>query len=210
METSMPDEQTPTPHLEKLFREVAEDEFWAIRGKTINGYADLEQSLCQLFAFLGGIERDIVGIIFFKITSHQRNSILDRLFKKKFGDQYSLFRNSLTAQLKPIDIARNEIVHWNTEVQIGSATNFEVVLRPPNFWDMNENTPQKTKSDLIDFIEKCSFYSRLCNMFYMTMDTSLPMPEADKKRWLEIFAQRITYPPPPTHPLFAEAGNTPS
>ena len=30
----MPDEQTPTPHLEKLFREVAEDEFWAIRGKT--------------------------------------------------------------------------------------------------------------------------------------------------------------------------------
>jgi hypothetical protein len=47
------DEQTPTPHLEKLFREVAEDEFWAIRGKTINGYADLEQSLCQLFAFLG-------------------------------------------------------------------------------------------------------------------------------------------------------------
>jgi hypothetical protein len=53
----MPDEQTPTPHLEKLFREVAEDEFWAIRGKTINGCADLEQSLCQLFAFLGGIER---------------------------------------------------------------------------------------------------------------------------------------------------------
>ena len=27
MEASMPDEQTPTPHLEKLFREVAEDEF---------------------------------------------------------------------------------------------------------------------------------------------------------------------------------------
>jgi hypothetical protein len=139
----MPDEQTPTPHLEKLFREVAEDEFWAIRGKAINGYADLEQSLCQLFAFLGGIERDIVGIIFFKITSYQRNSILDRLFKKKFGDQYSLFRNSLTAQLKPIDIARNEIVHWHTEVQIRSATEFEVVLRPPNFWDMNEDTSQK-------------------------------------------------------------------
>jgi hypothetical protein len=53
METSMPDEQTPTPHLEKLFREVAEDEFWAIRGKTINGYADLEQSLCQLFCIFG-------------------------------------------------------------------------------------------------------------------------------------------------------------
>ena len=163
-----------------------------------------------IICILGGIERDIVGIVFFEITSHQRNFILGRLFKKKFGDQYSLFRNSLTAQLKPIDIVRNEIVHWNTEVQIGSATNFEVVLRPPNFWDMNENTPQKTKSDLIDFIEKCSFYSRLCNMFYMTMDTSLPMPEADKKRWLEIFAQRITYPPPPTHPLIAEAGNTPS
>ena len=125
----MPDEQTPTPHLEKLFREVAEDEFWAIRG-------------CQLFAFLGGIEPAIAGIIFFRITSHQRNFILDRLFKKKFGGRYGRFRNS-PAQLKPIDIARNEIVHWNTEVQIRSATDFEVVLRPPNFWDMNENTPQK-------------------------------------------------------------------
>jgi hypothetical protein len=91
MEASMPDEQTPTPHLEKLFREVAEDEFWAIRGKTINGYADLEQSLCQLFAFLGSIEPVSAGIIFFRITSHQRNSILDRLFKKKFGDQYAFF-----------------------------------------------------------------------------------------------------------------------
>jgi hypothetical protein len=75
---------------------------------------------------------------------------------------------------------------------------------------MNEDTPQKTKSDLIEFIEKCSFYSRLCNIFYMTMDTSLPMPEGDKKRWLEIFAQRIIYPPPPTHPLIAETGNAPS
>src|SRR4029077_20692494 len=149
MEASMPDEQTPTPHLEKLFREVAEDEFWAIRGKTINGYADVEQSLCQLFAFLGGIEAAIAGIIFFRITSHQRNSMLNRLFRKKFGDQYSLFRNSLTEQLKPIDIARNEIVHWNTEVQIISPTDFEVVLRSPNFWDMSEDAPQNTKSDLI-------------------------------------------------------------
>jgi hypothetical protein len=117
-----------------------------------------------IVCILGGIEPVIAGIIFFRITSHQRNSILDRLFKKKFGDQYSLFRNSLTEQLKPIGIARNEIVHWNTEVQIRSATDFEVVLRSPNFWDMNEDTPQKTKSDLIEFIEKCSFYSRLCNI----------------------------------------------
>jgi hypothetical protein len=160
--------------------------------------------------FLVVLNRLSRELSFFRITSHPRNSILDRLFNRKFGDQYSLFRNSLTEQLKPIDIARNEIVHWNTEVLIGSATDFEVVLRPPNFWDMNEDTPQKTKSDLIKFIEKCSFYSRLCNIFYMTMDTSLPMPEGDKKRWLEIFAQRIIYPPPPTHPLIAETGNAPS
>jgi hypothetical protein len=36
------------------------------------------------------------------------------------------------------------------------------------------------------------------------------MPEGNKKRWLEIFAQRIIYPPPPTHPLIAETGNAPS
>jgi hypothetical protein len=44
-----------------------------------------------LFAFLGSIEPVSAGIIFFRITSHQRNSILDRLFKKKFGDQYTFF-----------------------------------------------------------------------------------------------------------------------
>ena len=59
-------------------------------------------------------------------------------------------------------------------------------------------TLRKNQIYLIEFVEKCSFYSRLCNIFYMTMDTSVPMPEGNKKRWLEIFAQRIIYPPPPT------------
>jgi hypothetical protein len=71
-------------------------------------------------------------------------------------------------------------------------------------------TLRKNQIYLIEFVEKCSFYSRLCNIFYMTMDTSLPMPEGNKKRWLEIFAQRTIYPPPPTHPLIAETGNAPS
>jgi hypothetical protein len=103
------------------------DKLWAARAKAIQEYASLEQSLCSLFAYLGGIQQDIAGIIFFKITSAQaRNSILERLFKKKFGDQFNLFRSSLIRRLTSIDNERNAIVHWNTAKEVRSAADFEV------------------------------------------------------------------------------------
>jgi hypothetical protein len=66
---------------------------------------------------------------------------------------------------------------------------------------MDENTPQKSVADLNAFIEKTSFYSRLCNMFFATMAFDIPEGYFNKQMWLDIFAQPIVYPPPLNHPL---------
>jgi hypothetical protein len=39
---------------EEINKKTAEDEFWAIRGKAIQAYAQLEQSLRNLFCLLSG------------------------------------------------------------------------------------------------------------------------------------------------------------
>ena len=63
---------------------------------------------------------DVAQIIFVKITSaDSRNKILAKLFKKKFGIDFNLFRNSLFDQLRSMDIERNEIVHWNVINAVG-------------------------------------------------------------------------------------------
>jgi hypothetical protein len=190
-------------------RKSAEDDFWAIRGKAIQAYANLEQSLAQLFAGLSDMKIDVAQIIFFKITSaDSRNKILEKLFKKKFGDDLNLFCNSLFDQLRPMDIERNEIVHWNVINQVGLDETGMIslpVLMPPAFWSADSNTRIKHKIDLLVFTARCSFYSRLINMFNLTtglIPTVVSITDDMKRPWLDIFSQPIVYPPPATHPLF--------
>jgi hypothetical protein len=72
------------------------DEFWSVRGKAIQSYANLEQALLTLFASLSGLKHDAAAIIMFKITSvDARSSILEKLFRRRFGSKFNLFRNSL-------------------------------------------------------------------------------------------------------------------
>jgi hypothetical protein len=115
----------------------AQDAFWATRGHAIQAYAQLEQSLFRLFAHLTGLDHQPAGTIFFKITSSAaRNAIIEKLFKQKLRDEFNLFRNSLITQIRPIDIQRNEIVHWNATNIIfppGSTPQFTVALAPPTY-----------------------------------------------------------------------------
>jgi len=193
--------------LGEVLRKGAEDRFWAIRGHAVQAYASLEQSLCRLFGQLADTPIDAASIIFFRIVSTQaRNAILEKLFRRKHGDEYNLFRNSLLKDLRPIDKERNEIIHWNVNNRIstdasGEVTT-EVLMHPPTFpyGIVVFDPPTKRTQDIESFIEKCSFYSRLCNMFFMTMSGS-PIPEADKDSWLRIFREPVVYPPPTDHPL---------
>ena len=196
----------PIIDLGDVARKASEDQFWALRGHAIQAYASLEQSLCRLLAYLGAMSGEVAALIFFRITSTQaRNTILEKLFRYKFGDKFNLFRNSLISQLRPIDTERNEIVHWNTVNNVGvgegGLSTISVTLRPPAFIYNINNSPEKTVDDLIEFMQKCSFYERLLNMFIPTTDDSYDMPGFDKIPWLSIFSQPIVYPPLAGHPL---------
>src|SRR5258708_2236288 len=122
--------------LEKAGAIADRDAIWDARGKAIQAYATLEQSLCLLFAHLGNLSQDVAPLIFFKITSQDvRNKIIEKLMKLKYGDKYNLFSNSLFAQLRPIDIQRNCIVHWHALQTVGAndagETTCVVSLKPP-------------------------------------------------------------------------------
>ncbi|MHB8150417.1 MAG: hypothetical protein ACYDIB_09670 [Desulfobulbia bacterium] len=180
--------------------EVSRD-FLVARAVAIARYAMLEYSLAQLFAHLMGVEPDVAGVIFFRINnSRARNSAIERFLKKKHGNAYNIFWNSLEKQLRILDGKRNNVVHWATSTTISVDTNpqstVKLELIPPNFWDRTESTPAISTEDLYDFILQCDFISRLVNIFWWRLSGL-----GDVSAGLDIFQQPVAYPPPDTHPL---------
>ncbi len=194
----------------KVIALAERDEFWGTRGKAIQAYANLEQSLALLFAFLSGTSIQTASIILFRISnSDSRNKIIEKLFRQKFENRFNLFRNTLFDQLRPIDRERNEIVHWNAVCKMGLNDNAEetaeVFLTPPaSLVSMTKETPKKDIRSIREFSKKCGFYSALINMFRWIEGetTEPPIPDDAKLAWRNIFAQPIVYPPPTDHPLF--------
>src|SRR5277367_5034805 len=92
---------------EGLRKGEEEVEYWVLRAKAIQTYANLEQGLCMVFSYVGDIPNESAGIVFFKISSSQaRNAILDKLQRKKFWGKYNIFWNSLLEQLRPISASQ--------------------------------------------------------------------------------------------------------
>jgi hypothetical protein len=184
---------------------ASEDAFHATRGRAIEAYAVLEQCLCNLFACFGGINENIAGIVFFKITSSRvRDAIMDKLLRKKHGTTYALFWNSMIKQIDKISRRRNEIVHWKTVLHFAQRPEeCFFTLNPPNFWGYDANTEEYTASRLQDFIAECEFVSRLCSFFHMflTHDVSSMWKPDQVQTWHDIFQRASVYPPPNTHPL---------
>jgi len=59
---------------------------------SINRYAALEGSLCDLFAHCGDMSAETASTIFYKIaSSRSRIEILGKLKKKKHGNVFNLF-----------------------------------------------------------------------------------------------------------------------
>ena len=146
---------------------------------------------------------------------------MGKLLQAKLGDRYNLFRNSLFKQLGSIDRERNEVVHWNVINQIGADadgnTTSVLIMVPPAYW-IGDDTPERTREDLVAFSRKCGFYARLIERFGVTLagvgrekleeygDEHLPIEELEKyrdedDRWKQLFEQPIIYPPPDGHPL---------
>lgn len=100
------------------------------RARAIEQYGYLEQSLCMLFAAVLKIEEDYAGVVFFRIASTRaRLAIIERLLKKRLaGDYNSAFWNPLIKALKLLDERRNEIVHWQTVMELGAIARAILVL----------------------------------------------------------------------------------
>ena len=175
---------------------AVKDQFWAARGHAIQAYANLEQSLCSLFAYFTGIERSVAGIIFFKITAaRSRDSILEKLLKEKHGTKYTVFWNSITKLLGQLADERNHIVHWNA-IPVFSDSGFtSMELMPPNaLSSVDSNTPRIDTAGLAEFIRKCDFVCRLCNIFGMhiapQLAASIDAINPDEvQTWRDIFQQ---------------------
>ena len=195
----------PAFNPDTISADVATADIWALRGRAIDAYSGLEQSLGQLFILLTGMKPDVAAVVFFKIASKPtRNAMFDKLIRKRHGSKYSLFWNSYLKQLRPIDTKRDEIVHWATLIK-AEATPMEgnlreIVLIPPNIWDFSEESPSIDANVLNAFIDTCRDYSRLCSMFCI-VTAGRADPELEDT-WRDIFQQPITYPPPEDHPLY--------
>lgn len=201
----MQPDESPHIAIDDVVKHLQSDQFWAIRAKAIQSYAMLEQSLCFLFSHVGDMDRQVAGIIFFKIASADaRVKIIEKLFRRKFGEEFRPFINCLVAQLRPIDIKRNQIVHWNASNIIGGPDprDWSLVLIPPNYFQTDTNFPRVETLDLLGFTQECGFYSRIINMFCASTH-----PEhganmgVEAERWKSVFNKPIAYPPQGDHPF---------
>jgi hypothetical protein len=181
-----------------------QDPIWINRGKAIQAYAMLEQSLCFLLAELAAVDLETAGTIFYKITNTgSRSGILERLLHKKHGTRFNLFWNAYFKELRQIDLKRNAIVHWlsamNTAINIHDMMIVGITLIPPGSVHGGGPPEHLTSNDLIAFTNKCWVFARLCTMF---SGVTSRIPDDDtKKTWFEIFQRPLVYPLPADHLL---------
>jgi hypothetical protein len=197
-----PDRNIP---LEAALQVAEHDPIWANRGKAIQSYAILEQSLCHAFAQLADMKLETALVIFYKITNTgSRDSILERLLHKKHGTRFNLFWNVYFKELRKINTKRNELAHWlsalNAALNDQNIMLVGITLIHPSSLVNQQPEKHLTSNDLIEFSSKCQIFARLCIMFCLvTSDKTLD--EDTKKTWLEIFQQPLVYPLPADHPL---------
>lgn len=159
-----------TIDLSSLDKQSGENAIWALRGKAINSYAILESSLCLLMTTLSGTPPGVGATIFYRIASARaRNDILTKLVKKRHGAKFNIWLNSFIKAVGQLDQTRNEIVHWHSVVDVYVDEKGQTVtglsFMPPNFWDADGNTPRHTSATLVEFMTKCDYAARTCNIF---------------------------------------------
>lgn len=193
-------EERKTTLPEKYLLEDLQGRFWALRGRAIQAYSQLEQALFELFASLTGMPPDMAGIIFFKITnSRARSDIIRKLFRKRHGANFNLFLNSIIDQLQVLDAARNEIVHWNAILVVGENGEPPAFkLAPPTYVMDGEF---RNEAFIVEFSDKCSYFSSEIGVFVTATTPGRVHGMADETRQslLERFSQSLSYPPPQAH-----------
>lgn len=165
------------------------------RAEAIQGYANLEQNLCELFSYVSDTNPVVAGTIFFRLTNtRSRLAIINSLIRLKHQNTYNLFWNSVDKMLKDLDSDRNSIVHWHMAVNMATDSKAvhvaEFILGPPNFWARDENTPQFNITDITEFTMKCGFVSDALRNFVNHLNHRTPVG----RPLPDIFHQALAYP----------------
>lgn len=186
------------------------------RAYAINVYAEVEQSLCNLFSHLLGTTFEWGLIVFYRLTNtHSRNAILEELLRKRYGDKYDAYwngtpnthpRKGMAGLIRQLDQKRNEIVHWRLSVlfQPGDNSPSLVALKKPDRFTpimYDQNQPTIKAEDLTAFITKGSFVCRSLNMLLVHANGGLGPTDPLHAVWQQIFQQPASYPPADTNPL---------
>jgi len=185
----------------ELYREMQ-----IARADAIQAYANLEQALCALFAYVGGMTNRMAATIFFRISAFgSRRKILEELFREKFrGASLTEFIVSLMGSLGAVEQERNEVVHWTIVTQIFGQT-IKVRLHPPVFWSRPfdpQRGDHKDAERLRIFTDKCHFWELACLKFIDAVNALSPLDAVARAAWLDIFQRPIFYPLPEDHLLW--------
>jgi hypothetical protein len=196
----------PSDEEQEAIARAAEDKFAALRGRAMQAYATLEQSLFKLFAALTGLEYGLAAAVFFKISPpRQVLKLLQELLQKKHGETYLKFWKSLQGHISNSTDTRNPIVHWNVALSVTSDGTRDYMLIPADYMS-GRNLHPIYASSIQDFTDKCEFLFRLCSMFRSFAVPDAPMlthmGTEQLQAWRGIFEQEVVYPPPSTHPQY--------
>lgn len=185
------------------------------RSYAMEAYTGLEQSLCDTFAHLTGMERDVAGLVFFKIGSARaRDSIIETLVKRKFSGEFNKSWNSILKLTGVFAQKRNELAHWGVVIEIGSedgTVNLDSIpnnatLVPPNFWwRTSDEPPQRTINEIFSWGAEFAYLSRKINVFnfwFLDAHELPPDVEVERPTLREKYLEAIPYPPPEDDPQF--------
>jgi hypothetical protein len=186
----------------------AGNEFALARAKALNTYADLERTLAALFSTLTKTDTRRGYLIFAAIGNYRtRRETLSDLMTIGYGDKYSEFFDCFIERLQRVDEIRNRIVHWIVMTSHRGGEPFKsgrdvFLAESPDIFARGK----LVKSDIVEFDKKADFLRLLIFYFdvYLKFGEKADAPGNDpsKTPWSEIFRNRISYPPPPDHPLF--------
>ena len=183
------------------------ERFWALRGRAIAEYSQIETTLCFLLSSFSGMQMTFASSVFFSVTSSRDvATMLNKLMKKRHGETYKVFWTTLKREIQELTHLRNKIVHWHI-VQFSRADGAGgISLMQTDVYNLN-NVSETTMDSvqLADFIDRCSFIWRLCFEFHRFLDPRMAAYMGDEetlRTWRDIFQSRVVYPPPSTHPLF--------
>lgn len=176
-------------------------------GKAIQGYAQIENALCGLWAQLTGMSFEDAALIFYKNTSSAaRGATTEKLIHRKLGNDYNPFWNPFLLALRTIDNRRNEIAHWLSAINMGIGTDrivrAGVMLVHPASTAVNASVgPAVTTENMAEFQERCSEHARLVIMFQQATKKDSELLQAQIDTWRDTFRQPFVYPLPEAHPL---------